>query len=50
MHANLEELRDEYTHKMRIIEEIKQEKELREKQAQMKREMKQKKHADVIKD
>ena len=40
MHQNLDEQRHEYQRKMEIIEEIKREKELREKQIQMKRELK----------
>lgn len=46
MHTNLEEQRAEYKRKMEIIEEIRREKELREKQAAMVKEMKQKKHGE----
>ena len=50
MHANLEELRVEYSEKMAIIEEIKREKELREQQLKMKKDQKMQYHAEVIKD
>ena len=48
-HSNLEELRIDYQSKMNIIEEIKREKELREKQLQMKIEKKNQVHAEEIK-
>lgn len=48
-HDNLDELRKEYQYKMDIIEEIKREKELREKQTVMIKEMKAKKRADQLK-
>jgi len=49
-HSNLEEQRAEYQSKMEIIEEIRREKELREKQTAMVNEMKQKKHGNEIRD
>ena len=49
-HSNLEEQRTEYQRKMEIIEEIKRDKELRQQQAAMVKEMKQKKHGQDIRD
>ena len=48
-HESLNELRHEYQRKMDVIEEIKREKELRQQQQAMKKEIKDKKHAEAVK-
>ena len=49
-HESLDELREEYRRKMIVIEEISREKELRQQQQAMVKEMKNKKHVKAVKE